>query len=56
MKRYLLFGGDSYYPGGGWDDFINDFDTIVEAREEAKQKLHKNQWWQIIDTTTKEEI
>ncbi len=28
MKRYLLFGGDIYYPNGGWDDFVADGDTV----------------------------
>lgn len=31
MKRYLLFGGMRYYPSGGWEDFVNSFDSIDEA-------------------------
>lgn len=35
MKRYLLFGGDAYYPSGGWQDLLGDFDAIptVTARQ-----------------------
>jgi len=31
MKRYLLFMAETYYPSGGWEDFIGEFDTIDEA-------------------------
>ena len=33
MKRFLLFGYDHYYPCGGWEDFIGDFDTLGEAKD-----------------------
>lgn len=56
MKRYLLFEGAEYYPGGGWDDFTGDFDTVEEARATAKGRTTRADWWQIIDTKTMEEI
>ena len=31
MKRYLLFTFQNYYPCGGFEDYINSFDTIEEA-------------------------
>jgi hypothetical protein len=31
MKRYLAFVGYAYYPNGGMDDFLGDFDTAEEA-------------------------
>ena len=31
MKRYLVFAYPVYYPGGGWSDFIADFDSIEDA-------------------------
>lgn len=31
LKRYIGFGFESYYPGGGWNDFIGSFDSIEEA-------------------------
>lgn len=37
MKRYLLFAGDNYYPSGGVNDFVMDYDTVEEAEAEAKK-------------------
>jgi len=51
MKRYLLFGGDNYYPSGGWYDFIDSFDTAAEAQAAAEQE-HRTEWWHVIDGTT----
>ena len=31
MKRYIMFGGETYYPRGGAEDYINEFDTIEEC-------------------------
>ena len=31
MKRFLVFGFDSYYPDGGWEDFKGHADTIEDA-------------------------
>ena len=33
MKRYMLFGFDTYYPAGGMNDFLYDFDTIEEFKK-----------------------
>lgn len=52
MKRYLLFAGDIYYPGGGWDDFIGSFDTIEECQAFGKDPSRGLDWYQIVDTTT----
>ena len=30
--QYALFAGDHYYPLGGWDDYVDTFETIAEAR------------------------
>ena len=48
MKRFLLFGGDCYYPCGGWDDFVSDFETLHDA-EAAVEQLPED-WHQIVDT------
>jgi len=32
MKRYLAFFGEQYYPSQGMGDFVNDADTIDEAK------------------------
>ena len=40
LKNYLAFYGAVYYPSGGMDDFIGDYDTLEEAIE-AIEKKHK---------------
>jgi len=32
MKRYLVFGGATYYPSGGAEDFEQDFDSLMIAK------------------------
>lgn len=55
VKRYLLFAGENYYPGGGWDDYVTDADTVEELRDLLKRmgdsddSSHDWDWWQIID-------
>jgi len=50
MKRFLVFAGDCYYPHGGMYDFLEDFDTLEEARsfeakiEEEFKLLWKDNW------------
>lgn len=56
MKKYLAFGGDCYYPSGGWDDFRGDFDLVTDAFEAAKKNNKKYGWWHVIDRDTKEEV
>lgn len=31
MKRFLLFRVEQFYPAGGWDDFLNSFDSLEAA-------------------------
>ena len=31
MKKYLLFTFKNYYPDGGFEDYIDIFDTIDDA-------------------------
>ncbi len=57
MKRFLLFSGPQYYPGGGWDDFIDSFDSLEEAQQYIADKCSEwGQWSHIIDTSTWEKI
>jgi hypothetical protein len=37
MKRYVLFGGSSHYPGGGIHDFMGFFDSVEEAVTHAEK-------------------
>lgn len=57
MKPYLVFGGDFYYPRGGWDDLKGEFDSLEEAITQAlhhwKGELYMNaiytyDWAQIV--------
>ena len=56
LKRYLVFAGESYYPLGGWDDLIGQYDTIEEARMATKSYQHSQLWAQIIDIVTQKDI
>jgi len=57
MKRYLAFYGAVYYPGGGMDDFIGDFETKQEAIDCIELKNKKEDdgnfnycWANVYDT------
>ena len=60
MKRYLLFGGEDYYPGGGWRDFLGDFDSEADAEYEARRRRTlkwtegRIEWAQVVDVETGE--
>ena len=51
MKRFIVFAGDFYYPGGGAADYVADFDTIDAAK--AWRGWSSN-WLHVLDTYTKE--
>lgn len=55
VKRYVVFGSESYYPGGGWSDFVNSFDTFSEALECA-DGFWKQKHPEIIDLETGEDL
>lgn len=53
MKRYLLFAGDNYYPGGGWKDFVDDCDDKKEAELFIKHWSRKSltgTWAHVVDS------
>jgi hypothetical protein len=31
MKRFGLFLFDSFYPAGGWNDFVGSYDSLADA-------------------------
>lgn len=44
--QYFVFAGESYYPGGGWQDYKGAVETIEQALT-----LVANidcDWWQIV--------
>lgn len=48
MKRYLLFAGDTYYPNGGWYDYLGSFDTTEDCLRHIAGTPWD--WWHIYDT------
>jgi hypothetical protein len=61
MKQYLIFGGGCYYANGGFNDLVTDADTKEEALTIATDLVEKHKgdyntfdWWQIVDTTTRQ--
>lgn len=59
MKRYMLFGIDNYYPSGGMEDFISDFEDLPEAII-AMHKEERSEWpcdrYEIYDLETKQRV
>jgi hypothetical protein len=57
VKRYLLFAGSTYYPDGGAEDFVGDFDSIerseFKAFEHDKNTDRRLDWWHVFDTQEK---
>lgn len=52
FKRYLLFAGATYYPSGGWDDFVGSFDTTEQAKDALLAKgFDYYDWAHIVDAT-----
>jgi len=39
MKQFLAFYGATYYPSGGMDDFVGDFDSKDDAIEAINKKI-----------------
>jgi hypothetical protein len=52
MKRFLVFSGPTYYPGGGWDDLTGSFDTFEQAKNSLV--LEWGDWAHIVDLETGE--
>lgn len=56
MKRYLLFAGRWGGQVGGWEDFIDSFDTVEDATKEGGGSFSsgraKYDWYQVVDTQT----
>ena len=54
MKRYLVFGGESYYARGGWNDFLVSFDELHQAKSFISawkaEDRRTHEWAHIIDS------
>lgn len=54
MKRFIVFGGECYYPQGGYSDYIDSFESKSEALKFIKSKVDtKCEWYQIFDDDEK---
>lgn len=68
MKRFMAFYGSVYYPSGGMDDFVGDFDSMEEALEAINRKNAEDStydtdevrwryvWAHIYDTESRAEV
>lgn len=58
MKRYALFAGMTYYPGGGWSDFQGSFDVPEDAERagQANEDAGKWDWFEVVDLETGEVV
>lgn len=54
--QYLLFAGYNYYPGGGMNDFVEEFSTVEDAKRHAANVSDsygsEYDWWHIYDAHT----
>lgn len=56
MKRFFVFGGDIYYPCGGWRDLIGQYDTMEEVQEFLNDWYGEYKWYHVVDSTTGEKF
>lgn len=56
MKRYWLFAGHNYYPSGGMEDFVGDFDSLKDAKHSVLPEIKRSayHWAHVFDTETRE--
>ncbi len=52
MPRFLVFGYDSYYPTGGWGDFLFSAKTEQDARSRIREYGRHFDHWEIVDLET----
>lgn len=51
--RFMLFGGDNYYPSGGVEDLHGTYDSLSTAMMHASTSFSDDYtWWNIIDFET----
>lgn len=51
MKRYHVFAGDTYYPGGGSADYVGSYETLEEAEQVANRERKRQYDWSEIMMT-----
>ncbi len=57
FRRCWLFCAETYYPEGGFEDYVGSFDTTGAAAIACKKYVEKygyySGFWQIVDTQTR---
>lgn len=59
MKRYLVFAYGTYYPFGGWRDFVSAHETFEDAFKAAREAVKGEEGddvAEIIDMETMQEV
>lgn len=54
MNKYLVFHGTSYYPNGGWNDFVGCYESLDDAISVCNILIgdSNSEWAQIVDVET----
>jgi len=56
LSGYILFGGDNYYPSGGWADMRRIYKDINDFRMEDVQQGDEvdcsGSWWHLVNIKT----
>lgn len=50
LLQYVVFAGQTYYPGGGWDDFVGSWDDPNDAIKSIATDHYD--WIQVVDIKT----
>lgn len=59
MLQFALFGGENYYPAGGWEDFQDTYATLEEAVAGGRVYLNEDlyegygRWYHVVDLSTR---
>ena len=55
MLQFALFGGENYYPAGGWEDFQDTYATLEEAVAGGSVYLNEGygRWYHVVDLSTR---
>ena len=59
MLQFVLFGGENYYPAGGWGDFQDTYATLEEAVAGGSVYLNEGygrwytSWYHVVDLSTR---
>jgi len=55
-KPFHLFGGDAYYPRGGWNDHLGSYATLDECKNEIIDNNEALDWAHVVDMRTMEMV